>query len=303
MNTKLISIQSVVATTGLSILAAGTVLLSTTIAIASPGAGAPPPSNLPQLETGGLDLPVMRPVYGQTNAGNQDQDDPRRGDVDLINHGLDGTPPWPEPIEQPGEQPTEEMPPVFFGEEIPFTNPSVIYVIDDSGSMTMATDPFIGTDGTVQNGSRLDRAKAELIRSINQLPGTFEFNVVFYDECAFSCWDSKQKANDANKAAAVSWVAAIQPDGWTNTGLAVATALADKGNTTVVLLSDGAPNFLDCTLSYAATSEEHRQLISTSNTQGARINCFGIGISSDPAARSFMQQVASDSGGSYTDVN
>ena len=126
---------------------------------------------------------------------------------------------------------------------------------------------------------------------------------MFYDECAFSCWDSKQRATADNKAAALGWVSAIQPDGWTNTGLAVATALADKGNTTVVLLSDGAPNFLDCTLSYAATADEHRQLISSTNTQGARINCFGIGISSDPSARSFMQQVAADSGGSYTDVN
>ncbi|MCA8921118.1 MAG: VWA domain-containing protein [Planctomycetes bacterium] len=298
--TKLISIQSVVATTGLSVLAAGTVLLSTTIAIASPGSNTPP-SNLPQISTNDLDLPVMRPVYGKPAVNTpDDRFDIQLGDVP------GGTPPWPAPLETPGETtppPAEGMPPVFFGEEIPFTNPSVIYVIDDSGSMTMSTDPFVGVDGTVQNGSRLDRAKAELARSINALPETFQFNVVFYDECAFSCWDSKQRATADNKAAALGWVSAIQPDGWTNTGLAVATALADKGNTTVVLLSDGAPNFLDCTLSYAATADEHRQLISSTNTQGARINCFGIGISSDPSARSFMQQVAADSGGSYTDVN
>ncbi|MEZ6185577.1 MAG: VWA domain-containing protein [Planctomycetota bacterium] len=298
MNTKLISIQAVTAQVGLSVLAAGTVLLSTSLAIANPpSAGAPRSNGLPRIATNDLDLPVMRPVYGQSQDAQDDSFEIRVGDVPA------GDPPFPAPLEVPGEQPAEGLPPVFFGEEIPTTNPSVIYVIDDSGSMTMATDPFVGIDGTVQSGSRLDRAKAELARSINALPESFEFNVVFYDECAFSCWDSKQRATADNKTAALNWVSAIEPDGWTNTGLAVATALADKGNTTVVLLSDGAPNFLDCTLSYAATADEHRQLIKSSNTQGARINAFGIGISSDPDARSFMQQVAADSGGSYTDVN
>ena len=64
------------------------------------------------------------------------------------------------------------------------------------------------------------------------------------------------------------------------------TALANSHparvrNTTVVLLSDGAPNFMDCAMNYVGTYDQHRDLINTQNTQGARVNCFGIGIATD----------------------
>ena len=129
------------------------------------------------------------------------------------------------------------------------------------------------------------------------------FNVYFYDECVVGCWPFKQVADDANKAADNAFIDGMQPDGWTNTGLAVQTALGDKENLTVVLLSDGSPNFLDCSMNYVGSFDDHARLIRSSNTQNAKINTFGIGIASDPDARAFMQRVASENGGSYTDVN
>src|SRR5690606_33775031 len=99
-----------------------------------------------------------------------------------------------------------------------------------------------------------------------------------------------------------SWIAQVQPDGWTNTGLAVAQALRDKDNTAVVLLSDGSPNFLDCSMNYVGTFEQHRDLIRSQNTQGAVVNAFGIGLASDIDARSFMMAVAAENRGSYVEI-
>ena len=95
----------------------------------------------------------------------------------------------------------------------------------------------------------------------------------------------------------------MQPDGWTNTGLAVQTSLSDKSNMTIVLLSDGSPNFLDCAMNYVGSFEQHREVIRNENTQGATIDAFGIGITSDADARSFMMALAAESGGSYVEIN
>jgi hypothetical protein len=280
-----------------SILAmAGAVVFSTTLVFANP----PEANRGPGLGENGT-------TYGGPKA-------PVSTEMDLpiqpTWHGAPApeTPPEPKPVqkEEPpkGEDPRDVPPPTFFGEEIDASTDSIIYVIDISGSMTIHAEPFEDESGKIVNtGNRLDRAKAELKKSIQGLPENFSFNIFVYDECPNSCWGSKQAATDANKSAAFGWVDAIQPAGWTNTGLAVQTALADKENKTVVLLSDGAPNFLDCGMQYVGTFDEHAKLIRSSNTQGARVNTFGIGIASDPDARGFMQRVASENGGTYVDVN
>ena len=91
--------------------------------------------------------------------------------------------------------------------------------------------------------------------------------------------------------------------GLTNTGLAVATALADKSNKNVVLLSDGEPNFLDCNMNYVGSYVEHEAVIRQANTQKGRVDCFGIGVTSNPEARAFMQAVAEQNGGAYLEIN
>lgn len=243
-------------------------------------------------------------------------------DGPAINQGLDlpMTPTWvggpqpyvppepkPEPpIEEsdPGTDPRDTPAPKFFGEDVDATTDSILYVIDQSGSMSIVTNPFEDENNQiVDRGSRLDRAKAELKRSIAGLPENFYFNVLFYDECVTQCFSAKQVASDANKTQAFSWIEAIQPDGWTNTGLAVQKALTDKANKTVVLLSDGYPNFIDCAMQYVGGVDDHSNMIRSENTQGAVINTFGIGISSDPDSRAFMQRVAAENGGTYIEVN
>jgi hypothetical protein len=194
-------------------------------------------------------------------------------------------------------------PPVFFGKDIENTG-SIVYVIDQSGSMSLTVSPFTNNDGKkVTGGNRMDRAKSELTKSILSLPSSFVFNVVFYDECVRTWKGSAVKASDSNKNEAFKYISAQEPMGFTNTGLGVATALQDKGNKTVVLLSDGEPNFLDCACNYVGTYDEHKNLIRSANSQNARIDCFGIGVSGDPDAKNFMMQVAAMNQGTYVEIN
>jgi len=286
-STQRISMASVVASSASALIAAtfSTVLLSAAV-LAGPGTvpgddydGAGPSQ--------GMDLPMTPTWVG----GPQPYQAPE---------------PAPEPVEQPDSDtdPRDTPAPKFFGEEISVTTDSILYVIDQSGSMSIRAEPYEDLNqNIVSDGSRLDRAKAELKRSISGLPENFYFNVLFYDECVSQCFSAKMVASAANKTQAFSWIEAIQPDGWTNTGLAVQKALTDKANKTVVLLSDGAPNFLDCAMQYVGSVDDHAGLIRSENTQGAVINSFGIGIASDPTSRAFMQRVAAENGGTYSEVN
>jgi hypothetical protein len=221
--------------------------------------------------------------------------------------------PAPAPTPKPSNEPTEpawedpndtpqEDPPTFFGEEIQTPTDSIIFVIDRSGSMWLGVGPFVGLDGqVVENGNRLDRAKTELKRSIGALTDGFTFNVIFYDECVYQWLASRVEATAANKAKAFAFIDSITPNGWTNVGMAAYAALQDKDNTTVVLLSDGAPNFLDCALEYVGDESVHREIIRMGNTQGATINTFGIGL--DDLARQFMMNVAAENGGRFSEIS
>lgn len=300
-SSRRISIGSVVAQSTGSVVAAATVLLSASFAFANPdGANRDISGKLEKMDTvvstRDLDLPIAPPSL------NMNEDPPSLQKV-VLGPLQASRVPTPPPAPTQTDDPRDFPPPTFFGEEISTQTESIIYVVDISGSMSLSVEPFLDENGQRQTGNRLDRAKVELRRSIGQLPESFSFNVVVYDECVHTMWNSTQKATGSNKSTAFAWVNALQPMGWTNTGLAVATALGEKTNLSVVLLSDGAPNFLDCAMAYVGSYDQHRELIRTQNNQGARINAFGIGIASDPDARTFMQAVASDAGGSYYDVN
>ena len=223
-----------------------------------------------------LDLPLEKPVY--------------------VNPNPTPTPPEPPPTPDDGDtdDPRDEPPPVIYGEEIDSENDTIFYVLDISGSMDWDTQSYTTLDGGSARGTRMERAKTELMRSIMGLSRNFKFNIIAFD-CGTRRWQqSMQEANDANKQAGMAWVRALRPTGATGTGPATALALGDKENMSVVLLTDGAPN---CG---ANGFNGHRSMISNANSQGATINVFGIAASG--SYRQFCQNVASDSGGSYFDV-
>ena len=207
-------------------------------------------------------------------------------------------------------RPRDTPPPVLYGEEIVAENDTLIYVIDRSGSMAWDNLAFIGLDGQARTGCRMDRAKVEISRSIMGLSANFKFNIVAYD-CMLYLWrNGLSPADDMAKQAALGWVNMLIPQGATATGPAVSLALGDRTNHTIALITDGAPNcgvpayqpfYTSGWFDENAAIGQHRQMISSNNAQGARINVFGIAASG--SYRNFCQVVAADSGGSYTDVN
>ena len=221
-----------------------------------------------------LDLPLEKPVF--------------TGDPNDLN---------PPPVTPPDTpDPRDEPPPTIYGEEITTEGSTIFYVLDISGSMGWDSRSYTDLEGRTRNGNRLERAKIELIRSISALSRNFSFNVIAFD-CGTRQWQrSMQEATDGNKQSASAWVRALQPVGATGTGPAVCLALGARDNKAVVLLTDGAP----CCGSSPETMDGHRRMIRTANRQGATINVFGIAASG--SYRSFCQNIAGDSGGSYFDV-
>lgn len=192
-------------------------------------------------------------------------------------------------------------PPTIYGKDLISPSSSVIYVLDISGSMGWDEGQYTTPDGKTATGCRLDRAKAELTRSVMSLPKTFRFNLISYD-CSVYLWLYQSvQATDQNKSLAIEWINNQQPQGGTGTGPAVAVALIDKNNKLVVLLTDGAPNCGagdDSGSSYCM--DAHRKMLDDANSQHAVIDVFGIGATGE--FKGFCQQVASDNGGSYADV-
>lgn len=188
----------------------------------------------------------------------------------------------PIPTTEP-DDPHDEPPPVFFGEEIDSSNNTLVYVIDTSGSMSRG-----------KPRTRLERAKEETCKSIAALSPAIRFNVVSYDCSIKALWPAMRPANDPAKQAACAWVQQLVDLGGTGTGPAVALALSDREVMAVALLTDGAPT---CG---APDAERHRQMIHNANVQRASIDVFGIDATG--GYRTFCQNVASDSGGSYFDV-
>ena len=219
---------------------------------------------------------------------------PAPTDLDLpLGKPVLSTPP-PTPDDGDEDDPRDEPPPVIYGEEIESENDTIFYVLDISGSMDWDRQSYTDLDGSRQTGTRMERAKVELMRSITGLSRNFKFNIIAFD-CGTRRWQSEMKeADDGNKAAAIGWVRGLRPTGATGTGPAGALALQDKNNMSVVILTDGAPN---CG---ASGFEGHRRMINVANSQRATINVFGIAASG--SYRSFCQNVASDGGGSYFDV-
>ena len=196
--------------------------------------------------------------------------------------------------DEDGEDPRDTPPPIYYGEEIDTETDSVIYVIDISCSMSV--------DG------RMGRAQQELIRSVGGLAESFRFNVIAYASVSYQCFDARVPATADNKARLRAWVLNYNPHEYTATGPACAQALSDRENLSVVLLTDGIPNWGVTTGAGPNTppaeqetlqADAHRKVIRQANT-GATIDVFGIAATGN--MRAFCQAVASDSGGRYTDV-
>ncbi len=204
-------------------------------------------------------------------------------------------PPPPPPPAGPGD-------PTIYGKTQKSENGTIVYVIDVSGSMGWDMGQFTAADGSTQTGCRLDRAKAELAKSVVSLPSTFKFNMYSYDCGCYPWQGGLQPADDQHKQDAMGWISNLQPMGATGTGAATAQALTSNASCKLfVLLTDGAPN---CDAGDESGDSSciaaHLAMIDQNNTQHAVINCFGIGATGE--FKQFCMDVASQNGGQYSDV-
>ena len=208
----------------------------------------------------------------------------------------------PAPPKPPTPPPTtDETPPTIYGKDMKSESGSIIYVLDVSYSMSWAAGDYTGLDGKSQSGARIDHARVQLIRSIRALPKNFKFNVIAFDCMVYVWCQDLQPADDTHKTQAEGWVNNLQPDSSTGTGPAVVQALLCRANKLIVLLTDGAPNCgAGDQTGDESCREAHLSQIRWANQQGATINVFGIGASG--VFRDFCVSLASQNGGSYTDV-
>jgi hypothetical protein len=238
---------------------------------------------------------VYTPVFPQGKGGK------KKSDMDLPvappSGKINPKPDLPEPPPEPPEP--EEDPPEFAGEPIPSSNSTLVYVIDVSCSMSIGVGPYVDDEGNTTTGkNRLDRAKAEIRRSIRDLPKNFKFNIIDYD-CTMMRWKrKKQLASVPNKLSAIGYVDAMRIRGGTGTGFAVALGLADKEVKSLILLTDGYPG---C---YGGDAfNRHAQMIKAANTQNAIITVFGVGAAAYGPAGAFCKRIARENGGNFIGIN
>ena len=206
----------------------------------------------------------------------------------------------PSPVQPP---PPSPPPPTIYGHDLRSENSTVVYVLDCSGSMTADVGQYTDPDGKTAQGDRLARAKGALISSIRSLPESWEFDIVTY-QCDVTMWRTQiVKALPSAKAAAESWLTQwVYAGGATGTGPAVTVCFNTwPDDKLVVLLTDGAPNCgAGDDMGGPSCIAAHRVMINGNNKARATINVFGIGATGD--FKAFCQDVACDSGGTYTDV-
>ncbi|HWE40785.1 MAG TPA: vWA domain-containing protein [Isosphaeraceae bacterium] len=155
----------------------------------------------------------------------------------------------------------------FFG--IRTQGQTFIYVIDCSGSMD-------------QDG-RLDRAKAELRRSVNALQFPQRFHVIFYNDRPVPLPGNLTRSADFDaKLVLDRWLELVDAEGETDPRSALKTALSLRPDA-VFLLSDG--EFPDGTAAAVAKANRGR----------VPIHCIDLGGAGSPD----LHKIAADSKGQY----
>jgi HEAT repeat protein len=114
---------------------------------------------------------------------------------------------------------------------IPVVSTRLVFCVDISGSMSAQAEA---------GKSRLDQAKAELLRALGQLDKDAQVNLVFFDD-RIEPWHRQLVGIKQNLKPAQELIKRLQPRGQTNICGALEAAFAHKEADTVYLLSDGEP--------------------------------------------------------------
>ena len=128
-------------------------------------------------------------------------------------------------------------PPKFYG--IPLETESVVFVIDQSGSMAGGGSPFVAPSNVA--GSKWETAVRELLAAVEELADGTDVNVILFETGVRAWRQAPQRLSKATRTSLKRFLAKLQPGGATNLYDALDRALRTPDLETVVLLSDGAP--------------------------------------------------------------
>lgn len=163
----------------------------------------------------------------------------------------------------------------------------MLFIIDVSGSMTEAEYGI----------SRLDRAKQELIKTIQQLPEDSEFGVMIFSN-SVGCWRNELlKATVPNKRDATQYVYKLAPGSHTNTSGALQAAMDfDPNLESIYLLTDGRPTMGP----FVAPPQIIADVVTRNRFRHLNINTIGFAL--DAQTVQFMQQLAELGAGEFKAV-
>lgn len=170
---------------------------------------------------------------------------------------------------------------------IDLTAARMLFIIDCSGSMQ---EP-------AYYGTRLQRAKQELLQTINGLAPSTEFGIMVFDTTVQFYRNELLIATEENKLAAVAFVNRITLGDKTNTHAALVEATRfDDQLEAVFMLTDGQPTFGKTTRPDLIINE----IVRRNRTCHLRFNTIGIGQIGNTAT--FLQKLAEETGGEYRQV-
>ncbi|TWU01497.1 VWA domain-containing protein [Neorhodopirellula pilleata] len=163
----------------------------------------------------------------------------------------------------------------------------MLFIIDRSGSMR---EP-------AHYGTRLQRAKTELVQTINGLSSQTQFGIMAFDTTIGLFRDELVDATDENKRAATAFVDRIMLGQKTNThGALVDASDFDDQLEAVFLLTDGRPTFGKVTRPDLIIED----MIRRNRTRHLKFHTIGIGDLGNTVV--FLKTLAEETGGEFKQV-
>ena len=164
----------------------------------------------------------------------------------------------------------------------------LLFVIDRSGSMNT-----VGYRGT-----RLQKAKQELIAAIKGLEEDTEFGILVFDTHVRSYRDDLQTATNENKRKAIRYVAALTGGKKTNTYEAMRKAIDfDDQLEAIFILTDGQPT----TGPLIAPTQILQDILRRNEVRNITINTVAIAV--DESMRGFLKSLSVPSDGEFRVVH
>ncbi len=167
--------------------------------------------------------------------------------------------------------------------DIPLVSKRTAFVLDVSGSMAAK----IGTDG---KRTRLDEAKRQLARAVQDMAEDHFCNLVVYETRIRPVWDRLHPAKAKDKAELQAAIEGLRPTGGTNIHDALEEAFRDPDVDTIYLLTDGQPSAGAITDPNELADEVRRW----NRVRQIVIHCVAVGMDS-----ALLKRLAAESGGQY----